>query len=593
MFKLYTRIFTLIFSFLTASCSFVSVASQAELTSTESADSLMHQLLTSQTGAASCVNALLAQTLQQQTATLRRLPYDAHRLIKDALIDRYRQLFAHVLSFRVRRFDYNQKNNTISAMTFSPNNQFALTGSQDGSSRVWDTTTGKCIVRVEDHPCRPITSVAISPNNRLALTAAHKTANLWDITTGTRIVQFSGDRTPGLLKRFSAPISAVLFSPDSRCALIMFIDRTAYLYEFDVATNSIIHAEYIDSAATHHENITATTINTTLSIALTGSDRGSACLWNTTTLSPIQQFHGHTSIITSVALSADGRFALTGSTDQTACLWDTATGASLKRLTLAEPQKIKSVTFSPDDKYAIIIGSENYTCLWNFASDEETEIPPTSSMVFSPNGRLALTAFPNNNLYLCTVAKLDELTLGQLLFIIKLYPTFQFQAPLNLNDPQVRHTLQDMAPVIDRLPQLPGHDYGHNGLIKAYIDFRRKQLLEAAEHNDVATVRALIKRGFTFRTCDKDGRNLWHYAFKGASKDVLEYLLKLDGNNNGLKKVSKLGLPAFAEGIINHTDFTRDFLNSHCIPQDSNSNGGATQEVHVNKNRFLDCCAIQ
>ena len=68
-----------------------------------------------------------------------------------------------------------------------------VSGSQDGSLRLWDLETGRSI-REFKHGA-PISAVAVRPDGkRFATVAADKAAKLWDASDGKEIAQLKGDR---------------------------------------------------------------------------------------------------------------------------------------------------------------------------------------------------------------------------------------------------------------------------------------------------------------------------------------------------------------------------------------------------------------
>ena len=69
-------------------------------------------------------------------------------------------------------------------MAFSPDGQTALTGSADGTARLWDVKTGQPPDAALKHD-GSVFAVAFSPDGQTALTgSADKTARLWDVKTG-------------------------------------------------------------------------------------------------------------------------------------------------------------------------------------------------------------------------------------------------------------------------------------------------------------------------------------------------------------------------------------------------------------------------
>jgi WD40 repeat protein len=96
---------------------------------------------------------------------------------------------------------------------------------------------------------------------------------------------------------------------------------------------------------------------------LTGSDDGSARLWDVAGGTEVRRFVGHTGAVYAVGFSMDGRYVLTGGADQTARLWDAQTGQELRRLT-GHGAAVRSVVFSADGKTVLTASDDQTARLW-------------------------------------------------------------------------------------------------------------------------------------------------------------------------------------------------------------------------------------
>jgi WD40 repeat protein len=64
---------------------------------------------------------------------------------------------------------------------FSPDGTRIVTASSDGTARVWDSVTGKLLIRPFEHQSW-VVSAAFSPDGTHIVTASHdKTAQVWDV----------------------------------------------------------------------------------------------------------------------------------------------------------------------------------------------------------------------------------------------------------------------------------------------------------------------------------------------------------------------------------------------------------------------------
>ena len=89
----------------------------------------------------------------------------------------------------------------VSAVVWSPDGRHILTGSGDGTARIWDATTGDNTLTLTHTD--PVSAVAWSPDGHHILTASdNDTARIWDATTGEQVRFF------------------IAFLPEGECAVL-------------------------------------------------------------------------------------------------------------------------------------------------------------------------------------------------------------------------------------------------------------------------------------------------------------------------------------------------------------------------------------
>jgi hypothetical protein len=96
------------------------------------------------------------------------------------------------------------------AVAVSPDGQRLLTGSSDGTAKLWNAASGRVIHTLKGHKAK-VGAVAFSPAGRRILTGSQDgTAKVWDAATGGELHTLTGHRTG---------VAAVAFSPDGRYML--------------------------------------------------------------------------------------------------------------------------------------------------------------------------------------------------------------------------------------------------------------------------------------------------------------------------------------------------------------------------------------
>jgi WD40 repeat protein len=241
----------------------------------------------------------------------------------------------------------------VQQVAFSPDNRLALTGGADGTPRLWDATTGQERYRLAGHTDW-VHSVAFSPDGRTAATGGEdRSVRLWDTTTG---------RQRGCLQGHGASVRVVAFSPAGDTLLSVGENGAGRLWAADTG-------EFLREVR-HNASVTswAAAFSPDGRHVLTGGADGRARLWDAATGRPVQEYR-HDRAVTAVAFSPDGRLVLTCSLDRTARLWDAATGEPVGR-PLLHDGGVRCGAFSGDSRRVVTGGFDHTARAWDVASQE-------------------------------------------------------------------------------------------------------------------------------------------------------------------------------------------------------------------------------
>src|SRR5262249_39089763 len=69
---------------------------------------------------------------------------------------------------------------------FTPDGQRSLSGSQDGTVRLWDVESGKELLKMQAAG-KSVTRVAVLPNGKQGVSCANAAIQVWDLATGNEI----------------------------------------------------------------------------------------------------------------------------------------------------------------------------------------------------------------------------------------------------------------------------------------------------------------------------------------------------------------------------------------------------------------------
>jgi hypothetical protein len=259
-------------------------------------------------------------------------------------------------TFPIRPFATGHTGSVLS-VAFSPNGQYALTGSVDGTARLWETRSGQNIRTFTGHT-NYVQSVAFSPDGQFVLTGSgDKTARLWETQSGKSIRIFTGHTNS---------VYSVTFSPDGQYVLTGSGDNTAQLWE----TRS---GQHVRTFIGHIALVRSVAFSPDGQYVLTGSGDNTARLWDTRSGQLVRTLAGHTDAVQSVAFSLDGRYIVTGGLDKTARLWEVRSGQLIRTLA-GHTSTMLSVALSPDGQYVLTGSGDNTARLWETTYQEFLEV---------------------------------------------------------------------------------------------------------------------------------------------------------------------------------------------------------------------------
>jgi WD40 repeat protein len=147
----------------------------------------------------------------------------------------------------------------VTAVAFSPDGKYVVSGSYDGTARVWEASSGREIARM-NHGL--VLAVAFSPDGKYVVSGSNDgTARVWEAATGKELARITHDDI----------VTAVAFSPDGKWVVSSSGDGTVRIWE--AATGREV------ARMTHDGAVYAVAFSPDGKYIVSGSNDGTARVW--------------------------------------------------------------------------------------------------------------------------------------------------------------------------------------------------------------------------------------------------------------------------------------------------------------------------
>ncbi|MEV0151400.1 MULTISPECIES: AAA family ATPase [unclassified Nonomuraea] len=278
----------------------------------------------------------------------------------------------------------------LTALAFSPDGSIIATGSDDGTTRLWDTASRRLLgapITLPKYECSSV-HLGFSPDGRTLATACSGTVRFYDVATR---------READAPLKPQAVATAFAYNPDGKTFATG--NSRGVVQQWDVATHRPYGAPMVhphDGPGLSHPIHRVTYSRDGKTLATAGDD-GTARLWDSATSRRLgAPFTGHTAPVTDVAISPDGTTLATVSWDRTGRLWDVATRKQTGRL-IDRTAGYASIVFSPDGTRIATGGTSGRTVVWDTASRQQVlaladNVSSVEGVAFSPDGKLLAAA---------------------------------------------------------------------------------------------------------------------------------------------------------------------------------------------------------
>ena len=220
---------------------------------------------------------------------------------------------------------------SVLAVALSKCGSFCITGSENGTARVWSTETGVCLKSLCRHS-GPVQAASLSPDMKLAITGGcDELARLWCAKTGACLHTLRGH---------AGVVTCVAFAGDR---------VVTGSFDSSVKVWACASGACEMTLAGHSAAILALAVCPADSdLILTGGFDGICKVWVLATGSCMLTLEGHSDAIRSVAMSHDGQHALSGDARGCCKFWSLRSGRC-KQTHFLRGERILDVTLCCPD----------------------------------------------------------------------------------------------------------------------------------------------------------------------------------------------------------------------------------------------------
>ncbi|KAK9387045.1 WD40-repeat-containing domain protein [Lipomyces mesembrius] len=249
----------------------------------------------------------------------------------------------------------------LNCLEFSEDSTLVAGGFADSYVKVWSLkgeklqsvvkgSTPSPSKRLVGH-AGPVYGASFSPDNRYLLTCSDdKSARLWSMDTYTALVSYKGH---------NHPVWDVTFSPNGHYFATASHDQTARLWSCD-------HIYPLRIFAGHISDVDCVTFHPNSTYVLTGSSDKSCRMWDIAKGTPVRVMLSHHAPVSSICVSPDGRTLASGADDGSIILWDLGTGKQIKTMRGHDRNtSVYSLSFSREGTVLVSAGADCSVRVWN------------------------------------------------------------------------------------------------------------------------------------------------------------------------------------------------------------------------------------